>query len=185
MRRHTNFARVANHRLLLLRLAPSSARLALRNSAYRRTSSKSLSVKPPVADVSAVTRESSEVRLGKNVAIGTEKKRDKLSRSSGVGLYLPVSHLDTVFAATFSLAVIEQQVAQQIARKWTDIVALEPGTLAGAGQSDGENDGAFARTRRVRDGCMRQLGGNGVGAGRINGDCKRRFRRIERSKSRN
>src|ERR1700691_5338469 len=104
MRRHTNFARVANHRLLLLRLAPSSARLALRNSAYRRTSSKSLSVKPPVADVSAVTRESSEVRLGKNVAIGTEKKRDKLSRSSGVGLYLPVSHLDTVFAATFSLA---------------------------------------------------------------------------------
>ena len=62
-----------------------------------------LVVKPPVAEVSAVTRASSAGRSGKNDLMDTEKNRASV-QSFGVGLYFPVSHRDTVFEATFSFA---------------------------------------------------------------------------------
>ena len=85
------------HLLVLLR----QIRRALRNSAYFTSSSKSagcncLAVRSNVARLSLLRL----VSDGKKVIIDMPKKRASFSRSSRLGLYIPVSHLDIVLGAT-------------------------------------------------------------------------------------
>ena len=67
------------------------------------------------------------------------------------------------------LGIIEKKFAQEIARERMNVVPLEPRTLAGAGESDGENHGALAgpglnRSRLKRRGLHRRgLSRCGVG----------------------
>src|ERR1700684_56288 len=43
--------------------------------------------------------------------------------------------------------IVEQKRADHVAGERDDVMALEPGTLAGPRKSDGEDDEAFGRTR--------------------------------------
>src|SRR3984957_1212232 len=51
--------------------------------------------------------------------------------------------------------VVEEQRTNHVARERSHAVTLEPGTLAGTGQADGENYDAFGRTLRHGGGCGR------------------------------
>ena len=49
--------------------------------------------------------------------------------------------------------VVKQKRSNHVAGEWNHVVTLEPGTFAGTGKPNGEDDNAFGRTRRGRRHC--------------------------------
>src|SRR5580704_17194794 len=77
---------------------------------------------------------------GVNVIRGTLGDEPRLQHGAQIGE-------DEVLKALLT-DVIEEQRTNHVARERNHAVALEPGTLAGTGQADGENNNAFRRALR-------------------------------------